>query len=113
MQPGLQRTTRFAQRFVAPAVAVFLGACATTYQPQPLVLDADLQGVQTTTIDDVTVSVAMLTDEQAQMHFGADFAKNGLQGLYIKVRNETHRRLWFIRTPSIRTSIRPTRRRCC
>jgi hypothetical protein len=97
LQPGPLKTTRFAQRFVAPVVAVLLGACATTYQPQPLVLDADLQGVQTTTIDDVTVSVAMLTDEQAQTHFGADFAKSGLQGLYIKVRNETHRRLWFIR----------------
>ena len=87
MTPAPLETTRFAQRFVAPAVALFLGACATTYEPQPLVLDANLQGVQTTTIDDVTVSVAMLTDEQAQKHFGTDFAKNGLQALYIKVRN--------------------------
>jgi hypothetical protein len=78
-------------------MAFALGACASNYEPQPLVLDVDLQGVQTRTIDDVTVSVAILTDEQAEQHFGVDFAFSGLQALYIRVRNETHRRLWFIR----------------
>ena len=96
MQFSPAGVTRFAKRYVAPAVAVFLGACAT-YQPQPLVLDADLQGVQTKTIDGVTVSVAILTDEQAQQHFGVDFAKNSLQALYIKVSNGTNNRFWFIR----------------
>jgi hypothetical protein len=73
-----------------------MGACAS-FQPQPLVLDVDLQGVQTKTIDDVTVSVAILTDEQAEQHFGVDLALRGLQALFIKVRNESDRRLWFIR----------------
>jgi hypothetical protein len=70
--------TRFGLRLVAPAVALFLNACATTYQPQPLVLETDLQGVQTATIDNVTVSVAILTDDQARAHFGSDFEKNNL-----------------------------------
>jgi len=78
-------------------MALALGACASSYEPKPLIPDVDLQGVQTRTIDDVTVSVAILTDEQARQHFGADLAKNGLQALYIKVRNESRHRLWFIR----------------
>ena len=48
---------------ILPLMAAFLFGCAS-HQPQPLMLAADLQGVQTTTIDDVTVSVAILTDEQ-------------------------------------------------
>jgi hypothetical protein len=60
-------------------------------------LAADLQGVQSSTIDDVTVSVAILTDEQAQQHFGADFARNDMQALWIRVRNATPEQLWFIR----------------
>ena len=84
-------------RFVTLLATIGLGACATSYEPRPLVPDVDLQEVQTKTIDDVTVSVAILTDEQAKQHFGADLAKNGLQALYIKVRNESDRRLWFIR----------------
>lgn len=81
---------------VLPVMAIFLAACAS-FQPQPLELDADLQGVQSSTIDDVTVSVAILTDEQARRHFGADFAKNDLQALWIRVRNATPQQLWFIR----------------
>ena len=51
--------------FALLAVALALGACAS-YEPQPLQLDTDLQNVQAETIDDVTVSVAILTDEQAE-----------------------------------------------
>jgi hypothetical protein len=89
--------TRLSARLVLLAVTTVLGACASNYEPRPLVLDVDLEGVQTKTIDDVTVSVAILTDEQAEQHFGADLARNGLQALYIKVRNESEHRLWFIR----------------
>ena len=88
---------RIVARTLVAAAALALGACASSYEPKPLVLDVELQGVQTKTIDDVTVSVAILTDDQARQHFGADLAKHDLQALYIKVRNETNRRLWFIR----------------
>lgn len=96
----LQKTQAIARlpvRFVALVAAIGLGGCASTYAPQPLVPDVDLQDVQTKTIDDVTVSVAILTDEQAKQHFGANLAQNGLQALYIKVSNESNHRLWFIR----------------
>jgi hypothetical protein len=93
---SLPEIRTIAQALVATA-ALVLGACASSYEPKPLVLDVELQGVQTKTIDEVTVSVAILTDEQARQHFGADLAKRNLQALYIKVRNESNRRLWFIR----------------
>jgi hypothetical protein len=89
--------TRIIVRILVASAALVLGACASSYEPKPLVLDLELQGVQTRTIDEVTVSVAILTDEQARQHFGADLAKRNLQALYIKVRNESNRRLWFIR----------------
>jgi hypothetical protein len=78
-------------------MALALVACASSYEPKPLIPDVDLEEVQTRTIGDVTVSVAILTDDQARQHFGADLAKNGLQALYIKVRNTSENRLWFIR----------------
>ena len=77
-------------------VAAILAGCAS-FEPQPLQLDTDLEGVQSSTIDNVTVSVAILTDEQAQQHFGADFEKNDMQALWIRVRNATPQQLWFIR----------------
>jgi hypothetical protein len=88
---------RIIARTLVATAALVLGACSSSYEPKPLVLDVELQGVQTRTIDEVTVSVAILTDEQARQHFGADLAKRDLQALYIKVRNESNRRLWFIR----------------
>jgi hypothetical protein len=88
---------RIIARTLVATAALVLGACASSYEPKPLVLDVELQGVQTRTIDEVTVSVAILTDEQAMQHFGADLAKRDLQALSIKVRNESNRRLWFIR----------------
>ena len=94
---GYPATTQFIARFATPIVVLALGACASTYEPQPLVPEVDLQRLQTKAIDDVTVSVAILTDEQARQHFGADLARNRLQALYIKVRNESEHRLWFIR----------------
>ena len=90
-------TTRFLEGCVALVAALALGACASSYEPQPLAIDMDLEGVQSATFEDVTVSVAILTDEQAKQHFGADFAKNGLQALWLRVRNASERRLWFIR----------------
>ena len=92
--------------------ALVLGACAA-YQPQPLLPDADLQGMQTATIGDVTVSVAILTDDQAEQHFGVAFARRGLQALWIRVRNEPTGSSGSFAIPWIRTSIRPMRRPSC
>jgi hypothetical protein len=74
--------------------AITLGAC-TTYAPVRLATPSDLSGVQTKTMGDVTVSVAILTDDRAQRHFGADLGSRGVQALWMSVLNGAPRRLWL------------------
>jgi hypothetical protein len=76
-----------------------LTACASApWTPADPIAPGDLSDVQTRTSGDVSVSVSILTDEQAQRHFGADLARRELQAIWISVRNDSDRRLWFIRT---------------
>ena len=82
----------------AALVALVLAGSAAASTPQPLAIPADLRDLQSKTVDGVTVSVSILTDEQARRHFGADFAKHELQALWLSVRNDSDRRLWFLRT---------------
>jgi hypothetical protein len=74
-----------------------LSACAN-FHPAPLSTPAALGGLQSQTRDDVTVSVAILTDDQSARHFGADLGARGIQALWMQVRNASPRRLWFIRS---------------
>lgn len=53
--------------------------------------------MQNDTLANVSVSVAMLTDEQSSKHFGVDFNLHGLQALWIRVDNRSPRRYWLIR----------------
>jgi len=71
--------------------------CATTFAPDRLATPGELRDVQSKTIGEVALSVAILTDEQARQHFGVDFGGHGLQALWMSVRNGSDRRLWFIR----------------
>ncbi len=52
---------------------------------------------QSRTIEDVTVSIAILTDEEARSHFGVDLAEHDVQALWLRIRNDTPRRFWLIR----------------
>lgn len=89
---------RSVRRILLPAlIAVTFSGCAATYRTEPLDLPDDLGDMQSKSVGDVMVSVAVLTDEQAQRHFGVDFAGHELQALWIGVRNGSDRRLWFIR----------------
>lgn len=88
------------RRLFATCVFIFalfvLGGCATL-KLDPLNIPDDLTGVQTKKVGDVAISVAILTDEQARAHFGADLGEGGLQALWISVRNGSPYNLWFIR----------------
>ena len=79
------------------AAALALAGCATAYLPQRLHAPDELRDVQSKTIGEVTVSVSILTDEQARRHFGVDLGQRDLQALWLSVRNGSDRRLWFIR----------------
>ena len=78
-------------------LALAASGCATTYAPDRLAAPDELRDVKTRSIGEVSVSVSILTDEQARRHFGVDFARHELQALWISVRNGSDRRLWFIR----------------
>jgi len=83
------------------AIALFglvfwLSACTVT---APLRSDVapEFSGTSSRTLEDVTVSVAALTDAQARRHFGVDLGAQGVQAVWIRVRNASERKLWFIR----------------
>jgi len=79
----------------ALATGLLTVACATTtYSPEPLDDPREFASYQSKTIGDITVSVAILTDDEARRHFGADLGARGVQALWISVRNgEVVRRL--------------------
>jgi hypothetical protein len=85
-------------RFAVLALLVLAASgCATTYAPDRLTTPDALRDVKTRAIGDVSVSVSILTDDQARRHFGVDLARHEVQALWISVRNGSDRRLWFIR----------------
>jgi hypothetical protein len=71
-------------------------AHAAAYVPAPLATPAELRDVQSKTVDGVTVSVSILTDELERRHFGADLARHDVQALWLSVRNDSDRTFWFI-----------------
>lgn len=52
--------------------------------------------VQTATQDDVTVSVAVLDDRQAEARYGVDLAGQDLQAVWLRIENRSPQRLWLL-----------------
>jgi hypothetical protein len=74
------------------------GGCATApVEPEAQQAPASPLDVQARTIEGVTVSVAILTDAQAEARFGVDLGQLQLQAVWLSVRNGSGRQLWFIR----------------
>lgn len=98
MQRTLWTGSRWLSLVLLVLVTIVQAGCATrsSFVPERLIRPDHLTGVQTKQIEDVVVSVAILTDEQAQQHFGVDLGDNGLQALWMKVENGRNGRLWFI-----------------
>lgn len=90
--------SRVARAGALACLSLVLAGCAASYAPQRLAPPAELTDPRSRTIGDVTVTVAMLTDEQARRHFGVDLGRHELHALWISVRNASPHRLWFIRT---------------
>ena len=78
-------------------MTALLTACAT-FAPMPLSAPEELRNVQSQTLGNVSLSVAILTDAQAKKHFGVDLGEHGLQAVWMSVQNASPRKLWFIRT---------------
>lgn len=85
-------------RCAAIAFSLLLAACANTpYSPQPSNDPETFSSYQSSTIEDVTVSIAILTDQEAKSHFGVDLGEHGIQALWLRIRNANSRRYWLIR----------------
>ena len=77
--------------------AMLLGACATTpATPEPIDPE-NAYSFQTLSKAGLDVSVAILTDDEARRHFGVDLGSKDVQALWIRVRNQSNWRYWFIR----------------
>lgn len=86
------------RRPAALVLLTLLAACSTTsYEPRSIHPGTVLPGVQSHTVEDVTVSITILTDDQALQHFGVDLAQQGVQALRMTVHNPTPHKFWFIR----------------
>ncbi len=84
--------------FLALWLLLALGGCATsTLEIEPLDAPSELTGVQTKTVGDISVAVAILTDSQARAHFGADLGAKDIQAIWISVRNASDNNLWLLR----------------
>jgi hypothetical protein len=75
--------------------AIALGAC-TGLAPLPESGPPPVLAVQTDTLDDVTISVAVLDDGQAEARYGVDLASQDLQAVWLRIENRSPQRLWLL-----------------
>ncbi len=86
------------QRALVVAWAMLVTACASVYAPIPLELPAAIEDLQTQSSGSVIVSAGILTDEQAQSHFGMDLGGNRIQAIWLRITNDTDKKFWLLRT---------------
>ena len=77
--------------------AMQLAACASVYEPMPLDLPGAIADLQSKSQGQVAVAAGILTDEQAQSHFGLDFGAHDLQAIWLRIANGESTKLWFLR----------------
>ena len=83
-------------RCLLACVLVSLVVGCATFEPQPLDVESAAAEIHTKTVHDVTVSVAILTDDQAQQVYGVDLAKVGLQAVWLRIDNRSERGHWLL-----------------
>jgi hypothetical protein len=83
--------------FLAILLALSLTGCAS-WQHTALTLPDALEVVQTQRIGGVEVSAGILDREQARDHFGIDLDEKDVQAIWLHVKNDSAKTLWFLRT---------------
>jgi hypothetical protein len=99
VSPSRMRSARSVPAWV-PALltamsAIALAAC-TGLAALPEAGPPPELAVQTDTLDDVTVSVAVLDDGQAEARYGVDLASQDLQAVWLRIENRSAQRLWLL-----------------
>jgi hypothetical protein len=80
----------------ALCLMLLTAACATTFSPQPVDVQAGPGEIHTRTENDVTVSTTILSDEQAAQLYGVDLADFGLQAIWLRIENHTDHAHWLL-----------------
>ncbi len=77
-------------------VLVLLASACARFEPRPLP-SPPVAGVATSPErGGVTVAAAVLSDDQAAQHYGVDLASRGVQATWLRVRNASPSRYWFL-----------------
>jgi hypothetical protein len=94
--------TKTAVRLRARATTVLAALCllalggCTGLAPLPDAGPPPSLQVQTDSVADVTVSVAVLDDDQAAARYGVDLADQDLQAVWLRIENRSPQRLWLL-----------------
>jgi len=87
-------------------LSTILGGCAT-FNPQPFSQTAFHDRIETQTEDDVRVSAAVLSAEEAEAVFGLPLYKKGIQPVWLQIENNTRYRMWFPKVSVDRNYLAP------
>jgi len=88
-----------AASFVLPLLlwllALVISGCAT-FEPRPIDEVPFMERAQTQVKDDLTVTAALPTREEASQIYGVDLAKKAMQPVWIEVKNDSDQTVWFL-----------------
>lgn len=88
------KTLRF---FSVPIVTLSLAfSGCITYRPQPDDRASFMERAQTQTQDNITATVAVLSDKESKKVFGAVLAKKGVQPVWVEIGNESNIPYFFV-----------------
>jgi hypothetical protein len=74
-----------------------VAACSTVdFDPRPLPSPPPPYTLKSAEKQDVRVSAGILSDAQAQRHFGVNLASRQLQAIWVRIENDSSLRLWFL-----------------
>ncbi len=90
------------------SLSVLLTACATFEAPQQSVTP-EPASVQSRTLERVTVSAAILTDQQATANYGVDLASQQIQAIWLRIENRSEREMWLLMSSLDPKTGEPTR----
>ncbi len=91
---GCEPTVRLAMTLLL--LTVVLSAGCAVYQPRPSMPEGFLDRMQTSTQGEVEVSVAVPSAEESRELFGVDLAAEGIQPVWLRIRNNEDFGLIFI-----------------
>jgi hypothetical protein len=78
-----------------PLAWTFAG-CAITFDPKPIDIVPFKERAQTQAQDDLTVTVAVPTLEEAKAIYGVDLSWKGMQPVWVEVKNEENFPVWLL-----------------